>query len=76
MSIENHPNINAAGFVTDIIVSFQKYLRGRANQDNATRGEALDVLNECGLQEFVVLVSVKLDAKFGPAFEPQDIEFQ
>ena len=64
MSVERHPNINAAGFVTDIIVAFQKYLRGKANQDKHTRSEAFDILNS-ELAGFVSRVDEKLDSRFG-----------
>lgn len=34
MSIENHPNFHAAGFTTDVMVSFYDRLRGEADKNN------------------------------------------
>jgi hypothetical protein len=66
MSEENHPNINAAGFITEVIVAFRKHLRGKANLDEATKHRAFDILErESGLQDFVVKVSENLDNEFG-----------
>jgi len=65
MSEENHPNINAAGFVTEIIVGFRKHLRGKANLNDSAKSRALDILNGAGLQDFVIKVSENLDDEFG-----------
>lgn len=64
MSKEMHPNINAAGFTVDILVAFEKRLRGRASQDNLTKSEAMTTVHEL-VVDFVTNVSVVLDQKFG-----------
>ena len=61
MSIENHPNINAAGFVTDVIIAFRKYLRGAAAENMP---ESVQILTDSGLVDFVNKVDENLDQKF------------
>lgn len=61
MSIENHPNINAAGLVTDIVVAFRKYLRGNAGQN---ANAALDLVS-ADMTDFVIKISERLDDRFG-----------
>lgn len=46
MSVENHPNINAAGFATDIIIAFRNNLRGTAGQNMPA---AVQLLTDSGL---------------------------
>lgn len=61
MSIENHPNINAAGLAAEIVVAFKKYLRGEAGKHDC---EALDFVQE-DIVEFVTKISEDLDQRFG-----------
>lgn len=61
MSIENHPNINAAGFTIDVISAYLENLRGVAG---ANPTEALIVLHPF-ITEFIANVSTALDDKFG-----------
>ena len=61
MSVEVHPNINAAGFTIDIAEAFLERLRGKAAHDHCT---ALSILNR-NLVQMVVDVSVELDQTFG-----------
>lgn len=64
MSIENHPNINAAGFTADIIRSFFEHLRGRANLNQHNRADASEVMHN-EVVAFVTKISEKLDSTFG-----------
>jgi hypothetical protein len=64
MSVENHPNINAAGFATSIHEEFFKHLRGPANETPDTVRKASTVLHE-ELMEFVIAISSRLDEMFG-----------
>ena len=64
MSIEAHPNINAAGFTVEIITGFQKHLRGKAAADATARINAVRILNK-EIVEFVTKISILLDEKFG-----------
>lgn len=61
MSIENHPNINAAGLTADIMESFLKRLRGKAAED---KQQCLKCLHN-KLIEFVSDISSVLDNEFG-----------
>lgn len=61
MSEENHPNINAAGWTTDIMSSFMSRLRGPAEQDKTV---ALEVLHT-RIVTFITDVSRDLDDTFG-----------
>ena len=63
MSIENHPNINAAGFTVDIMDSFIKHLRGKA-RDIHYRSVAFDIIHD-ELINFITKVSSDLDVAFG-----------
>lgn len=64
MSVEAHPNINAAGFTQAIISAFYKYLRGPATVEPGSVHVAGDILHN-EVVDFVVKVSEKLDKKFG-----------
>jgi hypothetical protein len=64
MSIEAHPNINAAGFATAITIGLGEYLRGPAGSNKDHGAAALDLVKD-DIVDFVALVSSKLDGRFG-----------
>lgn len=62
MSIENHPNINAAGLVPDIFIAINKQARGKAKQAGHT--ETIQAVADL-VRDFAVEISERLDEKFG-----------
>jgi hypothetical protein len=54
MSLENHPNIHAVNFVLEVVDSYHRNLRGKANKNNCP-----DIRNE--ISEFFQKVGEKLD---------------
>ena len=56
MSEKNHPNLRAAGFAVDIVESYYKNLRGKANNNNAPN------INDL-VQDFVFKVETKVDTE-------------
>jgi hypothetical protein len=61
MSIENHPNIYAAGFTSDIISAYVNRLRGKAVGNTNI---ALPILNK-RIVDFVASLSEDLDRELG-----------
>jgi len=61
MSIENHPNLNAAGLASDITQAFSNRLRGDAAKDLKT---SLDVFGDLVVR-FINDLSLELDRRFG-----------
>lgn len=68
MSVYNHPNINAAGFTSDVMAAFMKHLRGKAGR-LSNKSKALDLLDK-RLIPFVVCLSNELDDTFGTDIPP------
>ena len=64
MSIENHLNINAAGFASDIVSSFYEHLRGRAKLNSANIEDAGEIVHDL-IVDFVTEISERLDGSFG-----------
>jgi hypothetical protein len=60
MSIEVHPNINAAGLAAAVMDALVKYGRGGATGPKALTPEVLNAT-----QQFCVAVSVILDREYG-----------
>jgi len=67
MSIERHPNINAAAFTLSVLAAYSKYLRGDAEKDKEA---AFDMIKE-DVAMFVVKVSERLDDHYGAVRSPQ-----
>ena len=65
MSLENHPNINAAGFTVAIIKAFRDNLRGKAAENLLASIEVVKGENAERLVDFVAILSEDLDKKFG-----------
>ena len=63
MSIENRPNLNAAGLAVDIIKSIEKHKRGNAL--NKPMGlSTIEILSD-DIAEFVEIVDEKLNEAYG-----------
>lgn len=63
MSIENHPNLHAVGFLTDIHESLEQRIRGRAGE--AGYREVLPLVSDM-VAAFVDDIDMRLDQRYGP----------
>jgi hypothetical protein len=64
MSVLNHPNIQAAGLVTDIFEAFRKRLRGKAVVSEQAVKKSNELL-QLHIVKFVNELSTGLDKEFG-----------
>jgi hypothetical protein len=62
MSIERHPNINAAGFTADIYMGYLQRLRGMAAKSMTE--QTMEILSS-RVGQFVTEISIALDEQFG-----------
>lgn len=60
MSEQNHPNLNAVGFLTDIFEALENRVRGKAA---CFPGERIFLIDE--IKEFVDRIDDLLDRRFG-----------
>jgi len=72
MSKQAHPNINAVGLVVSVMNAIHSNLRGRAKAndvieklDGKNPGAAVIRLLNKDITDFALLVSTKLDERFG-----------
>lgn len=64
MSVERHPNINAAGFYADVIAAYLQRLRGAA-QGAENKRAAIDVFHPL-VTDFINKLDAALDERFPP----------